>query len=59
MVRAKKGGAIMPQKFRITYELDGEVSAYLIDATSKYNAKQRFYRIFPRAEILKVEVSDE
>ena len=45
----------MLQKFRITYELDGEVSAYLVDATSKYNAKQRFYRIFPRAEILKME----
>ena len=45
--------------FRITYELGGEVSAYVLQATSKYNAKQRFYLLFPRAEILKVEVEDE
>jgi hypothetical protein len=49
----------MPKKYRITYELGGEVSAYVLEASSKYNAKQRFYRIFPRAEILKVEVEDE
>lgn len=47
------------KRFRITYELGGEVSAYVLQASSKYNAKQRFYRIFPRAEILKVEVEDE
>lgn len=47
------------RRFRITYELGGEVSAYVLQANSKYNAKQRFYLLFPRAEILKVEVEDE
>lgn len=47
------------RRFRITYELDGFVSAYIIGASSKYNAKQRFYVLFPRAEILKVEVEEE
>lgn len=48
----------MLRRFRITYELGGEVSAYLLEASSKYNAKQRFYLLFPRAEILKVEVEE-
>lgn len=46
------------KRFRITYELSGEVSAYVLQASSKYNAKQRFYLLFPRAEILKVEVEE-
>lgn len=49
----------MLRRFRITYELDGEVSAYVLEASSKYNAKQRFYLLFPRAEIIRVEVEDE
>ncbi len=49
----------MPRKYRITYRFDGCVSAYELEATSKYNAKQRFYVIFPGAEIVKVEVSDQ
>ena len=49
----------MLRRFRSTYGLGGEVSAYVLEASSKYNAKQRFYRIFPRAEVLKVEVEDE
>lgn len=42
-----------------TFELGGEVSAYVLQATSKYNAKQRFYLLFPRAEIIKVEPAGE
>ena len=49
----------MLKKYRITYELGGEVSSYILNASSKYNAKRRFYLLFPRAEILKVEVEDE
>jgi hypothetical protein len=47
------------RRFRITYELGGEVSSYVLNASSKYNAKQRFYLLFPRAEIIRVEVEDE
>ena len=43
------------RKFRITCEFGGWVSAYEVEASSKYNAKQRFYRDYPRATILKVE----
>lgn len=45
--------------FRITYELGGEVSAYLIYASSKYNAKQRFYVLFPKATVIRVEFEEE
>jgi hypothetical protein len=49
----------MNKKFRITYEFAGVVSAYIVSASSKYSAKQKFYVEYPRAEILKVEVEDE
>lgn len=49
----------MLQRYRVTYELDGWVSAYVLEATSKYNAKQRFYLEFPKASIIKVEVEEE
>lgn len=49
----------MLRRFRITYDLDGWVSAYVVDASSKYNAKQRFYLHFPSARIIKVEVDAE
>lgn len=49
----------VPRTYRIMYSKDGKVSVYVLQATSKYNAKQRFYLLFPRAEILKVEVEDE
>ena len=49
----------MLRQFRITYELDGWVSAYMLEASSKYNAKQRFYLLFPSAKIIKVEVDAE
>ena len=43
------------KKYRITYEQDGCVDAHVLEATSKYNAKQRFYLKYPNAEIIKVE----
>ena len=49
----------MLQRYRVTYELDGWVYAYEVEATSKYNAKQRFYLEFPKARILKVEVEEK
>ena len=49
----------MLRRYRVTYELDGWVSAYVLEATSKYNAKQRFYLDFPKARIIKVEVDNE
>ena len=45
----------MFQKFKVVYEFAGFVSADLIEASSKYNAKKRFYVKNPRAKILKVE----
>ena len=45
----------MLRKYRITFELDGEVSAYELKAHSKYNAKQVFYLYYPTASVLKVE----
>lgn len=51
----------MKQKYKITYiEINGEVSACLIEANSKYNAKQKFYLRYPRATVIKIEpVGDE
>ncbi len=43
------------RKFKIVYEFAGVVSAYLVEASSKYDAKQRFYRVYPRAKIIKIE----
>lgn len=45
----------MIKKFRIVYSLSGREESYELLASSKYNAKQRFYLFFPRAEIVKVE----
>ena len=45
----------MIRKFRITYEISGFVSADIVEASSKYNAKQRFYLKCPRAAIIKIE----
>lgn len=50
----------MMRKFKISYSLYSRTGEIVLDAGSKYDAKQRFYRLFPRAEILKVEeVGDE
>ena len=48
----------MLKKFRITYEFSGWVSAYEVEASSKYNAKQKFYNKYPRAKVIKIELED-
>ena len=47
----------MMRKYKITYNGNLEVE---IEAYSKYDAKKRFYRQFPEAQIVRVEeVPDE
>ena len=46
----------MLKHFKITYEtVTGKQRSEKIEATSKYHAKQRFYRLHPKYEIIKVE----
>jgi hypothetical protein len=45
----------MLKKYRITYVGALSQRSVKIEATSKYDAKQRFYRQHPRAEIIKIE----
>ena len=49
----------MARRFRITYEFAGFVSAYILSASSKYSAKQKFYVEYPRAKIIKIEEETE
>ena len=48
----------MLKKFKITYEHRGSEKEVVIEATSKYDAKQRFYRMHPKYEIVRVEVEE-
>ena len=46
----------MLRKFIITYTtVTNKQKTEKIEATSKYDAKQRFYRLHPKYEIIKVE----
>ena len=45
-------------KFKITYRAGKKLGTVTIEATSKYNAKQRFYLQHPKYEIVKTEVDD-
>ena len=46
----------MTRKFKITYIASNRRQReVVIEATSKYDAKQRFYRLYPKYEIVKVE----
>lgn len=50
----------MLRKFKITYRAVKKQDAVEIQAFSKYDAKQRFYRTYPKYEVIKVvEVRDE
>lgn len=42
----------MIRKYKITYNGNLEIE---IEASSKYNAKQKFYAKFPRATIISIE----
>ena len=48
----------MLMKFKITYRAGQQLCAVIIEATSKYNAKQRFYLQYPKYEIVRTEVDD-
>ena len=45
----------MMRLFKVSYSLHAKAGEIRLEANSKYDAKQRFYRLFPRAEILRVE----
>lgn len=46
----------MLKKFKITYiALSKRQREVVIEATSKYDAKQRFYRLNPKYDIVRVE----
>jgi hypothetical protein len=46
----------MLRKFKITYiTVTNKEKTENIEAASKYDAKQRFYRLHPKYEIIKVE----
>lgn len=45
----------MLNRFIVTARIDGKKGQCCVVASSKYNAKQRFYHKYPNAEIIKVE----
>lgn len=50
----------MFKKFKVNYKAVRKEGIVEIDAFSKYDAKQRFYRTYPKYEVIKVEeVNDE
>ena len=48
----------MLRKYKITYRTAHQFRTVIIEATSKYNAKQKFYIQYPKYEIVKTEVED-
>ena len=49
----------MLKKYKITYRAVLKHRTVEIEATSKYDAKQRFYRLYPSYEVIKVEVAED
>ena len=45
----------MIKKYKITYRAVLKHRTMEIDAFSKYDAKQRFYRMYPKYEVILVE----
>ena len=45
----------MIRKFKITYRAGQRLCTMETEATSKYDAKKRFYRMHPTFEIVKIE----
>lgn len=45
----------MLKKFKITYQAVKREHTIVIDAFSKYDAKQRFYRSYPKYQIVTIE----
>ena len=48
----------MIRKFIVTYRAVLKHRTMVIEAFSKYDAKQRFYRTYPKYEIIKIEEAD-
>lgn len=48
----------MLRKYNITYRVGQRLRTVTIEATSKYNAKQKFYIQYPKYEIVRTEVED-
>lgn len=49
----------MPKTFTITYRAVLKHRTIKIEAFSKYDAKQRFYRMYPKYEIISVEETED
>ena len=49
----------MLRRYKITYRVGQRLRTVIIEATSKYNAKQKFYIKYPKYEIVRTEVEDE
>ena len=49
----------MPRTFLITYRAVLKHRTIKIEAFSKYDAKQRFYRMYPKYEIINVEETQD
>lgn len=49
----------MLRKFKVTYRAVLKHRTIEIQAFSKYDAKQRFYRTYPKYEIIKIEEEQE
>ena len=48
----------MIKKYKITYRAVIKHRSVIMDAFSKYDAKQRFYRTYPNKEIISIEEKD-
>lgn len=49
----------MLRKYKITYKMVLKERETVLEASSKYDAKKRFYQKHPRYEIVKVEELEE
>ena len=49
----------MIRKFKITYRAVLKHRTVIMDAFSKYDAKQRFYRTYPKYEVVHIEEVEE
>lgn len=49
----------MLKKYKITYRAVLKHRTVEMEAFSKYDAKQRFYRTYPKYEIIKIETLEE
>ena len=49
----------MPRTFIITYRAVLKHRTMKIEAFSKYDAKQRFYRMYPKYEIINIEEAEK